>query len=74
MDKEKKGERNRSFAHSAMFDSARTREIPPLPCNARRVEEGDVGFSCKTKGRTFLGLSIASIAASIAMFLHTTDL
>ena len=55
-----------------MFDSARAQEIPPLPHKAGRVEEGDVRFSCKTEGQTFLGLS--SIAACIAMFLRTTDL
>ena len=70
--RKKKGGRNRSLAHSAMFDSARARESPPLPRNPWRVEEGDVGFSCKTEGQTFLGLS--NIAACIAMFLRTTGL
>ena len=36
------------------------------------MEEGDGGFSYKTEGQTFLGLS--SIAACIATFLRTTDL
>ena len=45
---------------------------PLLPRNAWRVEEDDIGFSCKTEGQTFLGIS--SIAACIAMFLRTTDL
>ena len=55
-----------------MFDSARAREILPLPCNAQRVEEGDVGFSCKTEGQNSLGLS--STTAYIAMSLRTNDL
>ena len=32
--KKKRGGRNRAFAHSAMCDSARAREIPSLPRNA----------------------------------------
>ena len=72
MVKEKKGEET---AHSRILrclTPARAREMPPLPRNAFRVEEGDVGFSCKREGQTFLGLS--SIAACTTMFLRTTDL